>query len=700
MKRPSARSRTARPSATRSPVRFEGGALVLDGTPPRTIPFWSGAVHYFRAPRSAWRAQLAAARALGLPLVETYVPWQVHETAPGRFDFGGEGGDPDLDLGAFVDLAGELGLYVVLRPGPHINSEMTFFGLPERIVYDRACQARSPRQAPVYLGFPPRMFPVPSYASEAFFAEVDRWFAAAAEVIAPRLYPRGPVVLLQVDNEATYYFRDAAYDQDHHPDAIAQYRAFVAQRHPASADLARVHGAEDAAAVEPPTCFDVCGPDDGGDAAKLPRHLDWARFREELITTAIRRMKRAMEQVGLGGVPTIHNLPLGEMSAPVSLPALEGVVDAVGLDYYHARREHEVIVRRTQYLVGSSRLPISPEMGAGAPFWFTPLAHEDSLHCMMTTLAYGLRGMNLYMAVDRDRWYGAPVDADGRARPGSEEIAALLAALGRIEHHALERVCRAAILVPREYLRLARASHTTGFASPLWLEATGQSPVFTASDEPLGLDVAVQQRFWSLIESASAALRRANVPFTLIDSECDLERLEGLACLVVPSYEFAAPERWKLVTGFAARGGLVAFGPTAPRSDDTLRARPFEVPADALRFEADDAAALSEVVSELVRARPEIVSPARATAPVEVCLHERAGRVRAVWLVHPGGRAREVRVEGLPLGPNESLRDALGGRVHAVQDGAFTVELAPASVRLFEVLDGAANEAAAEESGG
>jgi beta-galactosidase len=700
MKRPSARSRAARPAATRSAVRFEGGALVLDGATPRSVPFWSGAVHYFRAPRSAWRTQLAAAKALGLTLIETYVPWQVHELAPGRFDFGGEGGRPDLDLGAFVDLAGELGLFVVIRPGPHINSEMTFFGLPERIVYDRACQARSPTQAPVYLGFPPRMFPVPSYASEAFFTEVDRWFAAVAEVLAPRIHPRGPVVLLQVDNEATYYFRDAAYDQDHHPDAIAQYRAFVAQRHAAGAELSRVHGAEEAAAVEPPIRFDVCGPDDGGDARKLPRHLDWARFREELITTAIRRMKRSMEQVGLGGVPTIHNLPLGEMSAPVSLPALEGVVDAVGLDYYHARREHEVIVRRTLYLVGSSRLPLSPEMGAGAPFWFTPLAHEDSLHCMMTALAYGLRGMNLYMAVDRDRWYGAPVDAEGQARPGAEELATLLGALTRIGHHGLERVCKAAILVPREYLRLARASHTTGFASPLWLEATGQSPVFTASDEPLGLDVPVQQRFWSLIEAASAALRRARVPFTLIDSECGADRLEGLACLVVPSYEFSAPERWSLVTGFAARGGLVAFGPTAPRRDDTLRARPFEVPAGALCFEGDDAAAMEDVVEELVRARPEIVSPARATAPVEVCLHERGGRVRAVWLVHPGGRAREVRVEGLPLRPGEALRDALGGQVSRVEEGAFTVELAPASVRLFEVLEAASTVPVAAEGDG
>ena len=69
-------------------------------------------------------------RWLGLTFVESYVPWGVHETAEGRFDFGED--DPRKDLGAFLDLAKELGLYVFLRPGPHVNAELPYFGLPRR----------------------------------------------------------------------------------------------------------------------------------------------------------------------------------------------------------------------------------------------------------------------------------------------------------------------------------------------------------------------------------------------------------------------------------------------------------------------------------------------------------------------------------------------------------------------------------------
>ena len=62
-------------------------------------------------------------------------------------------------------------MHVIVRPGPHINAELTYFGLPERVVWDRECQARTPRDNPVILPIVPVAFPVPSYASDAFLDE-------------------------------------------------------------------------------------------------------------------------------------------------------------------------------------------------------------------------------------------------------------------------------------------------------------------------------------------------------------------------------------------------------------------------------------------------------------------------------------------------------------------------------------------------
>ena len=51
--------------------------------------------------------------------------------------------------------------------------------------------------------------------------------------------------------------------------------------------------------------------------------------------------------------------------------------------------------------------------------------------------AYGLRAFNLYMTVDREQWYGAPIDADGEPRPQAERFRRLITALQRTRFHTL-----------------------------------------------------------------------------------------------------------------------------------------------------------------------------------------------------------------------------------------------------------------------
>src|SRR5687767_11057856 len=100
MARRRASARRARPR-TGQP-KLSGRVLRLGD---REVPLYSGAMHYWRLERDAWEPGLRQLRDLGLPIVETYVPWQVHEVAPGELDFGQR--DPTKDVGAFVDLAHE-----------------------------------------------------------------------------------------------------------------------------------------------------------------------------------------------------------------------------------------------------------------------------------------------------------------------------------------------------------------------------------------------------------------------------------------------------------------------------------------------------------------------------------------------------------------------------------------------------------------
>lgn len=53
-----------------------------------------------------------------VPSPLSYVPWNYHEPLPGVYMFG-----DNRDLEGFLDLVAQLGLLVILRPGPYICAE-------------------------------------------------------------------------------------------------------------------------------------------------------------------------------------------------------------------------------------------------------------------------------------------------------------------------------------------------------------------------------------------------------------------------------------------------------------------------------------------------------------------------------------------------------------------------------------------------
>lgn len=674
-------ARRSRPRRTGQPKLVKRALRVGD----RELPLYSGALHYWRLERGAWKPALEQLRDLGLAIVETYVPWQVHELAPGEHDFGDR--DPRKDVGAFVDLAQEVGLLVFARPGPHINAEMTYFGLPERVVYDRACQARSPRQNPVLSAFPPRMFPVPSYASRTFQGEVGRWYDAVGEVLAPRMWPAGPIVMLQVDNEASYYFRDATYDQDYHPDAVADWRKFLEKRYGSLEKAREAHRAGYARweEVEPPARFRAETPEE------LVVHLDWATFREEMITASIGRMQRRLAKAGLKGAVTTHNLPLGEQGTAMSSVGLEEVVDLVGYDYYHARREHRTIKRRTLILAGTHPLPYAPELGLGAPAWFTPLTNDDSLFTALTALAYGLRGFNLYMTVDRDRWYGAPIDPQGNPRVEAATWKHLIGRLNELGFHALSRRAEVGLMLPREYARLSKATSVLGPLSPTVLEAVYGSPVAACREETFGFAAPVQVAWWTMIARFAEALTALGVPYVYVDSEAPPERLEALRVLVAPSYELCDPARWKKITGFADAGGTVLFGPMMPGLDLRARRQPFEVPRGGRRVSVEtDAEAkelMRELVGELGLRRPFPVEP----RPLETTVHEDAAGPRVLFVINP---SKAPLTASVALPSPVALEDVMSGERFA-GDGSVQIPMRGWTCRMLSMI-GAAVEGEGE----
>lgn len=86
----------------------------------------SGEFHPWRLPSTGlWLDVLQKINALGYNTVSFYVNWALLEDKSGEVRM-----DNVFDLQPFIDAAVEAGLYLIARPGPYINSELSGGGFP------------------------------------------------------------------------------------------------------------------------------------------------------------------------------------------------------------------------------------------------------------------------------------------------------------------------------------------------------------------------------------------------------------------------------------------------------------------------------------------------------------------------------------------------------------------------------------------
>lgn len=147
----------------------------------------SGSIHYFRVVPEYWKDRLEKLKAMGCNTVETYVAWNIHEPNEGEFHF-----EEENDLCGFIELAQELGLYVILRPSPYICAEWEFGGFPAWLLTKPGIRLRCNNK--VYLDC------------------VERYYDKLIPMIVPYQFTKGgPVLMLQIENEYGSYGNDKEY---------------------------------------------------------------------------------------------------------------------------------------------------------------------------------------------------------------------------------------------------------------------------------------------------------------------------------------------------------------------------------------------------------------------------------------------------------------------------------------------------------
>ena len=152
-----------------------------------TFKIISGSFHYFRTVPEYWQDRLEKLVNMGCNTIETYIPWNFHEPNKGDFLWDGM-----HDICRFIELAQELGLYIIIRPSPYICSEWEFGGLPAWLLKDKGMKLRC--------------------CYEPYLQAVKEYYSVLIPKLAPYQIDRGgKIILFQIENEYGYYGNDTAY---------------------------------------------------------------------------------------------------------------------------------------------------------------------------------------------------------------------------------------------------------------------------------------------------------------------------------------------------------------------------------------------------------------------------------------------------------------------------------------------------------
>ncbi len=135
-----------------------------------------GEICITRNPRSQWKDRILKMKAQGINIISSYLLWINHEFYEGEFDFTG-----DNDIGEFIRLCQENGMYFALRFGPWVTSECRNGGLPNWL-HEKNIKVRD--------------------SNDEYLFYVRRWYQAVYDQVKDYLYKNGGnIIIIQIDNE-------------------------------------------------------------------------------------------------------------------------------------------------------------------------------------------------------------------------------------------------------------------------------------------------------------------------------------------------------------------------------------------------------------------------------------------------------------------------------------------------------------------
>lgn len=168
-------------------VTYDKNSLIIDG---KRVFIRSGAFHYFRTPGvELAKDRFMKLKAAGYNTVDIYLNANYHSRIENQYDFSGI-----KDIKQILEIAKEIGLFVIIRPGPFINAEVNAGGLPFWLLKNKNVIPRN-RIGTEY------------HYSQEYMEFIKHWY----DSVIPIIIQFDNIIAFQIENEYATDEMDEAY---------------------------------------------------------------------------------------------------------------------------------------------------------------------------------------------------------------------------------------------------------------------------------------------------------------------------------------------------------------------------------------------------------------------------------------------------------------------------------------------------------
>ena len=502
-------------------------------------------LHYFRIDKRYWSICFERIKRAGFRVIATIVPWNLHQDNAKHVDFSGYD-DPRRDLIVFLELAREFGFKVILRPGPMVGSQVPYSGLPRALFNDSKVFARDANGGEIALAdtFGVKGGFLPSVLSHNFQFHLRNYFKAFIETTKNYVHPRGPIFMVELDYETSFGCILDPAGADYNADVVAEhYPAFLETRYQ---DIKVLNAAykeqnESFQQVQPPRRFTELEP------KQYVKALDWFRFRQYMLNEYLTMLESIFASFTVepllfrslyyksGDLLPAYNLVPEDRS-----PFLGTNVFPDG-SYFDLLNKARFLQAEYGFAFASSFISGAAAANPEREEKVAPISNHARRFYLAAAPAAGFKGLNHYMFVDREHWYGAPLRNDGTVTDGYDVVKNFNEGITAIGFEDIEVKPKIALLVNRLYywIRDARGFKDFGYVGRLLHDTTAG----------LGRDLTRLRLVYGIRENRDYSTFKdyevVIVPSTEVMSEVDQEALVEVAkagktiimCGLVPRFD-------------------------------------------------------------------------------------------------------------------------------------------------------------------